>query len=140
MTIANATLSTRIIILAATVMLSSACAGEYAPPSAPAAPATAAPDVPVASANVAMNSSSDGYGGNSNTFVPREVYIVRNGTVSWNNGTGINHNVNFAGATGAPANVVNYSTGTQMRTFPTSGTYNYSCTLHSGMTGVVRVE
>ena len=141
MSIANFSLSTRIITLAAAALLSSACAGEGAAvPTAPSTPVAPAPAVPVASANVAMNSSNDGYGNSSNTFAPGDVYIVRNGTVSWSNGTGITHNVNFAGATGAPANIANYSTGTQERTFPTSGTFNYSCTLHSGMTGVVRVE
>lgn len=141
MTISKSSQSTRILALAATTLFSLACAGEgAAAPTAPFTPVTVAPAVPVASANVAMNSSDDGYGSSSNTFAPRDVYIVRNGTVSWSNGTGINHNVNFAGAAGAPVNVANYSNGTQERAFPTSGTYNYNCTLHSGMSGVVRVQ
>lgn len=128
------------VIIAAAALLSGACSGgEVAAPTVPE-PIVGTPAVPVASANVAMSVSDDGYGSSSNSFVPREVYIVRNGSVTWNNGTGINHNVNFAGAAGAPANVATFSSGAQQRMFPTSGTYDYSCTLHAGMTGVVRVQ
>ncbi len=48
------------------------------------------------------------------------------------------HNVNFSTA-GAPANIDNTSSGAVTRLFPNAGTFQYQCTLHSGMTGTVVV-
>lgn len=117
-----------------------ACAAGDSP--GPAGPplGDAPPVTPSASAMVAMNSSDDGYGSASNSFTPNNVYIVRDGTVTWSNGTGLLHNVTFSATTGAPTNVGAFNAGSQERTFGSSGTFNYSCTLHAGMTGTVRVQ
>lgn len=74
------------------------------------------------------------------TFVPTAVTITRNGTVTWNNTSGIDHNVTFAPATGAPSNISTHSSGTNQRTFGTAGTFDFSCTLHGGMNGSVTVQ
>jgi plastocyanin len=86
-----------------------------------------------------MSTTYDQVYGESNTFSPAAVTIARNGTVTWTNATGTAHNVTFAG-TGAPANIANYSTGSNARTFATAGTFSYQCTNHSGMTGSVTVQ
>jgi plastocyanin len=73
-----------------------------------------------------------------NQFDPQTVIIAPGGTVTWN--FAALHNVTFSGA-GAPANITDKSTGSDGRTFPTAGTYNYICTIHGqGMSGVVRVQ
>lgn len=91
-------------------------------------------DTPVAAANVAIP-------GGSNSFQPNDVYVLPAGTVTWTNNSGTNHNVTFSGGTvGAPANVAAFTDGSVQRTFTTSGTYNYQCTLHAGMSGRVRVQ
>lgn len=73
-----------------------------------------------------------------NQFDPQTVVIAPGGTVTWN--FAALHNVTFSG-TGAPANITDKSTGSDARTFPTAGTYNYICTIHgSGMSGIVRVQ
>ena len=97
------------------------------------------PGAPAASAGVAMNSSSDIYGAETNTFSPTAVTIARNGTVTWTNGTGTAHNVTFSGS-GAPANIANHSSGSNARTFANTGTFSYQCTNHSGMAGSVTVQ
>jgi plastocyanin len=79
-------------------------------------------------------------GAETNTFTPKDVAIQRGGTVTWTF-PGITHNVEFQAATGAPANIGNTgnsNTGIE-RTFNTAGNFQYSCSLHSGMTGSVLV-
>jgi plastocyanin len=76
----------------------------------------------------------------SNSFNPATVTITVAGMVTWTNNTGIDHNVTFAQATGAPTNVPNFSTGSASRSFPTAGTFAYQCTIHAGMNGSVVVQ
>jgi len=75
----------------------------------------------------------------ANQFDPNDVVIAPGGTVTWNFAT--THNVTFTAATGVPANITDKSSGSDSRTFPTAGTFNYICTIHgSGMSGTVRVQ
>jgi plastocyanin len=120
--------------VAAVILALSACnpaPADGGPTGPPTGPPTGDP---VAAADVSMPS------GGGNSFEPNNVYVILNGTVTWTNDAGRNHNVTFAATTGAPANIANYSDGSVLRTFATSGTFNYQCTLHSGMTGTVRVQ
>jgi plastocyanin len=94
-------------------------------------PPDPSPNPPSATATVTLGGSS---------FVPSSVSITRNGTVTWNNTSGITHNVTFAATTGAPSNIGDHSSGSNQRTFGTAGTFNYSCTLHGGMSGSVAVQ
>ena len=41
---------------------------------------------------------------------------------------------------GSPSNIGNVSSGTSIRTFNTSGAYQYHCTNHPGMEGTVNVQ
>jgi adhesin/invasin len=76
----------------------------------------------------------------NNVFNPAAVTIAATGTVTWTwNSGGIVHNVSFI-TMGAPSNVPNTGSGSQQRTFPNAGTFNYECTIHSGMTGSVTVQ
>lgn len=79
-------------------------------------------------------------GAETNDFTPKEVAIARNGSVTWTF-PGTTHNVDFGGAVGAPANIGNTGNNTTgiSRTFGTAGTFQYGCSLHSGMTGSVLV-
>jgi plastocyanin len=91
-------------------------------------------------AGVQIRTDAPGSSGPGFSFSPNSVTIARGGTVTWTNSTGIDHNVTFVAATGAPQTVANFTTGEQVRTFTTAGTFNYTCTLHSGMTGSVKVQ
>ena len=71
-----------------------------------------------------------------NQFNPETVAITRNGTVTWT--FQALHNVTFGA--GAPGNITDRSSGSASITFPTAGTFNYSCTIHAGMTGKVVVQ
>jgi plastocyanin len=87
-----------------------------------------------------MRSEGDGYGGLTHEFSPSSVTIAPTGTVTWTNSSNQIHNVTFAAATGAPANVANHSSGTNNRQFSTAGTFNYACTNHPGLSGQVIVQ
>jgi plastocyanin len=87
-----------------------------------------------------MESTEDGYGSTTFSFKPSEVAIARTGTVTWTNESGTGHNVTFAASAGAPNDIPAYTSGSASRTFNTAGTFNYQCTLHSGMAGKVVVE
>ena len=100
-----------------------ACFSEAPLPAGPVAPMTAT----VAAAPAA------------NIFSPQTITVARGGTVTWTFGQRP-HNVAFVAATGAPANVPNTTNGEAQRTFTTSGTFAYACTLHAGMIGTVVVR
>jgi len=73
-------------------------------------------------------------------FSPQQVDISAGGTVTWTFQDQIDHNVTFT-TSGSPANTGNLSSGaTAQRTFPTAGTYDYHCTIHSTMNGTVVVH
>ena len=75
-------------------------------------------------------------------FSPNAVTITQNSVVTWTWATGntLPHNVTFTPTAGAPANVLDRVTGSASRPFTATGTFNYSCTNHIGMTGSVTVN
>jgi plastocyanin len=84
--------------------------------------------------------TADVAAGNGETFSPNRVVVAIGGTVTWTFAA-TQHNVNFRGAQGAPANIPNTSVNQVVaRTFPSAGTFDYDCTLHSGMSGRVVVR
>jgi plastocyanin len=87
-----------------------------------------------------MTSSDDAYGTAINAFSPSTVTIVRNGTVTWSNNSGVTHNVTFGQASGSPTNIPNLAAGSAARSFPSTGTFSYQCTNHQGMGGQVIVQ
>lgn len=86
------------------------------------------------------NTASVVAGASTNDFTPNLVAVNRGGAVSWTF-PGIQHNVTFATAAGAPAGIGNTggSAAPVARTFATAGVFEYDCTLHAGMTGTVVV-
>lgn len=108
------------------------------PPGPPPPPPPPGPN-PLAG-SVAMESSEDDYGSTTFSFKPVEVTIARTGMVTWTNESGTAHTVTFAASAGAPNNIPAYTSGSASRTFNTAGTFNYQCTLHSGMAGKVIVD
>ena len=72
------------------------------------------------------------------TFQPAIANMQPGGVVIWSFGS-VAHNVVFT-TQGAPTDVPAFQGGFVSRTFPTTGTYNYQCTIHPGMTGVVQVH
>ncbi len=76
------------------------------------------------------------------SFTPSTLTNIPAGTtITWAwQGTTAVHNVTFAAATGAPANITDRTSGSVQRTFTTAGTFTYQCTNHPGsMNGSVTV-
>ena len=70
-------------------------------------------------------------------FSPREVTIERGGTVTWINDESVTHTVTFDD--GSLDITLKKGEKTQLN-FNDPGTYNYVCTIHPGMKGVVIVK
>lgn len=78
--------------------------------------------------------------GSDLSFGPTMVAIARGGSVAWTFGS-LEHTVSFGGAAGAPASITSGGVSTTIsRTFNTNGNFNYTCTIHAGMTGQVIVR
>ncbi len=76
------------------------------------------------------------------SFTPSTLANIPAGTtITWAwQGTTAAHNVTFAAATGAPANITDRTSGSVQRTFNTAGTFTYQCTNHPAtMNGTVTV-
>lgn len=72
-------------------------------------------------------------------FAPAAIQVSPGATVTFTNMDGFNHNVTFSDAT--ITSVPNFASGSRQVVMPTTpGTYSYRCTIHSGMTGTVKVQ
>lgn len=78
-------------------------------------------------------------GASDQTFAPATIVVKRNADVTFTFGA-LQHNVTFRTATGAPTSIPNSTSTSITRTFATAGDFNYDCTLHAGMTGMVMVR
>ncbi len=97
-------------------------------PTTPIIPST--PANPVATTSVSLQNSQ---------FNPENIVVAPSAVVTFNNADGINHNVIFSNQT--IASVDQWASGNRTVTMPaTPGTYNYTCTLHAGMNGSVKVQ
>ena len=71
-------------------------------------------------------------------FTPATVDVQAGGVVTWSVGP-VGHTVTFT-TPGAPAEIPYLEEQSESRTFPTNGSFNYLCTIHPGMTGIVNVH
>lgn len=72
----------------------------------------------------------------NNNFTPNCTTVAPGTTVTWNWASGgVEHNVTF----GSGSSSSTQGSGDFQRSFPNAGTFPYSCTLHGGMTGEIRV-
>jgi plastocyanin len=73
-------------------------------------------------------------------FSPSPASILPGGTITFAFGA-VAHNVFFDAVSGVPADIPGNNAGASVtRTFPTAGTYPYSCHIHPGMRGVITVS
>jgi plastocyanin len=79
--------------------------------------------------------------GMTNTsFVPSLVKIKDGGKVVWTNGSGVRHNVKGT-SSNWPSGKITLDPGERASIrFRKAGRYTYTCTLHGGMDGTVRVR
>jgi plastocyanin len=74
------------------------------------------------------------------TFNPADVTIEAGQTVIWRNAVAMLHTITPQGHSEWNEGTVTSADDEFSHTFQTEGTFPYECTLHTGMTGVVRVQ
>jgi plastocyanin len=72
------------------------------------------------------------------SFSPQQVEVAIGGTLRFTNNDPVQHNATGAGGTIATGNMNQGQVRTQV--MASAGTFNYSCTLHPGMSGTVTVR
>ena len=102
--------------------------GSSSTPTTPVVPVT--PTAPVATTAVSLK---------SNQINPPDILVAPSATVTFSNNDGIAHNVTFASTD--IATIGNWSSGDRTARMPApAGTYAYTCTIHPGMNGTVKVQ
>ena len=76
----------------------------------------------------------------SRAFTPPAIRVASGATVTWTNSDGEAHNVTFAGAAVPPSGTMAAGTAKALVMPTVAGTYAYTCTFHSGMSGSVQVQ
>ncbi|MDB5283008.1 MAG: Cupredoxin-like protein [Bacteroidota bacterium] len=71
-------------------------------------------------------------------FNPSTITVSKNATVTWSNKDGMAHTVTSDAGAFSSGNIA--AGGSFSFQFTTTGTYQYHCTIHSGMTGTVIVQ
>jgi plastocyanin len=84
--------------------------------------------------SIVMNSS----GLTTNAYSPNPITIVAGGSVTWMNNDTVTHTA--TGNTGLFDSGPIAAGGQFTRTFSTTGSFPYHCTIHPGMVGTVNVQ
>ncbi len=118
----------RLVLALATV---AACGGGGSSDNNPTTPTTPTPPTtPTATTSVSLQ---------NNRFDPTAIVVSPSAVVTFTNSDGIAHNVTFASTD--VASVPNWTSGARTVSMPaTTGTYSYTCTIHAGMNGTVKVQ
>lgn len=118
----------RLVLALVTV---AACGGGGSSDSNPTTPTTpTTPATPIATTSVTLQNS---------LFDPAAIVVSPSAVVTFTNSDGIAHDVNFANTN--IASVPSWTSGARTVTMPaTAGTYSYTCTIHAGMNGTVKVQ
>lgn len=119
----------RIRFMIATLTLVAGCGGGGSDtPTIPFIPST--PATPVATTSVSLQ---------SDTFNPENIVVAPSAVVTFTNNDRIAHNVIFASPN--ITSIDSWTSGDRTATMPsTAGTYSYTCTIHPGMNGTVKVQ
>lgn len=97
-----------------------------------ATPVTVTVEVPPAVQNVSSTGIPQA------RYVPAAVHLSAGGEVIWTFGP-VQHSVTFV-SIGSPTDIPQLVNGSDSRTFPNAGTFNYVCDFHPTMSGTVYVH
>ena len=73
-------------------------------------------------------------------FQPTSVTVVKGTAVSFQNSSGVDHNIVFDAPPAGVTDIGPISSGTQTRTFGTAGSFALHCIIHAGMIATVVVQ
>jgi len=74
------------------------------------------------------------------TFQPTSLTVAKGTNVSFQNNSGVEHNVVIDSQNANVPDIGDITSGTVVRTFSVAGTWAFHCTIHAGMTGSVTVQ
>lgn len=74
------------------------------------------------------------------TFQPTTLTVAKGTNVTFQNNSGVDHNIVFDNTTSGAADIGPISSGSPVRTFNTAGTFGFHCTIHAGMIGSITVQ
>ena len=117
------------LVIALAVAFAVACGGGGSDtPVNPIIPST--PSNPVATTSVSLQ---------DNTFNPTDIVVPPSAVVTFTNNDHLAHNVIFASQN--ITSITDWTSGSRTATMPAAaGTYSYTCTIHAGMNGTVKVQ
>jgi|HubBroStandDraft_3_1064219.scaffolds.fasta_scaffold435005_1 plastocyanin len=107
-------------------------------PSSMGVSAPAPTSTPANALAVTVTGGSGGYGGGSAfSFNPSTVNIVAGGSVTFIDMSGVNHTVEPDNGSQTACGTVHSlpANGSVVVTFPSTGTFNYHCTIHTSCSG-----
>jgi plastocyanin len=108
--------------------VAAACGGGSDSPVNPIVPST--PTNPIATTSVSLQDDN---------FNPTNIVVAPSAVVTFTNNDRISHNVIFANPN--IQSISEWTSGDRLATMPaTAGTYSYTCTIHAGMNGTVKVQ
>jgi plastocyanin len=112
-------------------LITAAACGGGGGSDSPTNPGTPTPPVtPVATTAVTMQNS---------LFTPANIVVAPSAHVTFTNSDATPHNATFAST--SIVSTGEFSTGTREVVMPAAaGTYSYTCTIHAGMSGTVKVQ
>jgi plastocyanin len=93
---------------------------------------------PPPTSDVAIVSGAATKGASAYNPSPFTISLAAQTTVKWGNGDGTTHTVTADGGAFTSGNIG--SGGSFTHTFTTAGTYNYHCSIHRTMTGIIIVN
>ena len=121
------------VIAVSSFALAAACGGGGTTTNSPTSPTT--PTTPVTPSTPASPVQTTSVSVSDNQFDPVNIQVAPGSTVTWTWVSNASlHNVTFSDG-GSGDKIGSFS-----KSFPTAGTFSYTCTLHGGMNGTVLVK
>jgi hypothetical protein len=74
------------------------------------------------------------------SFQPITLTVIKGTNVSFQNNSGVEHNVVIDSQTANVTDIGDITSGTVVRTFNVAGTWTFHCIIHAGMTGSITVQ
>lgn len=134
----NRVRASMLAVAAAMLALLSACGN--GPPSTSGSGGSGGGSIGTAGANVGTATVKVS-AGDDLKFTPASTTAKVGDIVQWTNSGTVQHNITFNDPNGASVDDTTFAPGNVWQVkFTKAGTYNYQCTIHPGMTGIITVS